>query len=642
MKKAKTDRHKKWEDLKVMDPDKYRQLSRKAISTKLNMILPKLYEWFSRGNMFPKYENSLPDIRERLSNLNFDLYDEGLEGKIALTNLYIETCLGYDFESLMNVVESFEDDIQWKIKNLICHSYRHWRDLRNSAISNIVEYGSLNNQECQELPLLHYIPIKNHILGIEWINENIKKWKTKRILKSWIILLCIDENLFSSASFMDELKTILGKNRFYEVLDLLFNEIRRKSISEKLVHNFKLKYPNLIKLSSSASVSIQNTPQINQSNDAQPQNIISLNSTPPKNEFNAEEYLEKKIISRNVQASEFKIHKGYIAYKDYYLKSKRILRFATPSILSKINHTFTLIKDQAVVLLGEKDEVEKRFLFHPSNDLSFLLAEIERLIEGKSYTNNSDFPHEGIFNLPWKYVTFYDGIMYLNHPNPSKRATIDPFSFRHSDLKMSFRDLMPYIIERCPLLEVRAIDGRIEDLLNFEEFRKQIKHVNDNSSPNVVDSLIGKIGNIRRAYTADTLRKNSEIIKSPYLNHLCRIQIADKYIYSVAESANHESSYLDCEEHGYLFTIKQSNSSTTVLYENATDSSRSSLVFKIDTSKYDEGIRAISDFLVSEIKNKRQKLSYRRIKFNNPAVISYGRIIHNSFYDWKFSLLKCL
>lgn len=765
--------HSDWEDLKITNPDKYRQLSRNAIMERQKEVLPDLIEWFGHDNIFPKYENSLPNLATQLSKLDFSLYDTGLSGKFELTDSFIDACFGYDFENIINIAESFDEDKEWKIKNLINRSYKYCKNFRKDTIRKLIKNGVLTESQCQEVEILHFIPIKNHIIGIEWIENNFRSWSVKEIVRSWEILLSLDESIFTDTSFIKKLKRILGDRRYTEVIECLLINAALKPKTIKIYKYFKIKYPlaikgiierskthliesgipirdliydgcNLhyngycmriesnykLKITSKdiyvtllfkkqetqldfdkgirkngamklmfeddfdiifeklrdASFEIASNPKSYKKETTKKKSkVVNHNEKEDENthkigEFNpdlniSDKIQEKKdifktirdttedvsykesIISSEVKASDLEINVGYIKFGDYYLRSGRIKSKVHQSILSKISHTFTLVKDNAVYTTeiievkgnkkkkGKTETIEKkelRFYFKPGNDLSYLLAEIEELKKNKPMLQNTSYPQTGIFDLPWDYVTFYDGIMYLAHPNPSMRATLDPFCFRHTDILKSYRDILSYIKERCPKFRVKAIDGRIEEILNFTDFKQQIKHFHDFSTAEVEEIPGFSINSKRSEYSVEYFSKSSKVKKSPFLNYLCMQQIKDRNIFAVTESAVHDSSYFDKDESGYLFTIRQMHGVSTILFENASDSSRSSIVFKVSTDRYEEAIREIKDFLASDIKNKRQKLTYGKINFKNPAILSYGRVMHRDYYSWVEHLLYFL
>jgi hypothetical protein len=345
-----------------------------------------------------------------------------------------------------------------------------------------------------------------------------------------------------------------------------------------------------------------------------------------------------KIIASDIPASGFIVTDGCITYGNYSMQSVKIS--AIPNkILNKITHKFTIEHDYF------NKNLKNQFKFKPATDLSLLLAEAEKhtnkpqKLPQWSFWYRDDYPQYGKFELPWENVKFRKGEMLLTHPNPSTRGTLQAYKFRHPNIVSSFNDIMPYISERIPKLTVTSNDGVIVGVENFEKFKKAIpqflKHVGYIEDCHSVEFQSDEISSSQlrngNSYTLGQLRRI--IKKSPYLTFLSKNQIKDRNIFYILEYVVHEASSAD--EFGYIFTVKERKGITTVIYENTTDESRSSLVFLIYSRFYDKGIKTIRDFLASDRINKRQTLSYRRFRFDGEVIADYQRVIHNSQSEWQ-------
>lgn len=348
-----------------------------------------------------------------------------------------------------------------------------------------------------------------------------------------------------------------------------------------------------------------------------------------------------RVLATNVQAIKFKIRKSVIEYKlddkVYYFRSVKIPCRVPKSILEKIEHHFTLVKDKSVTV---NNRTELRFYFQPANDLSFLLAEIERLSLDINIDTDESFPQSGEFEIPWRYVRFYEGIVMILHPNPSKRGTYSPYYFRNPDILKSFEDIRSYIEKRSPKLRVESVDGVITNLINFTELMEIISQYKEWKEDENI--WIGQPIKTNKSFSKETFIKNSKVRKSPYLSHLASLQHDDFKIIYLLERVIHESGMMDQDEYGYLFVLKKSIFNMVLLYENITDSSRSSILFYIHPDYYWESIENIRKFLASGIKNKRQKLSYGQIRFNVPYIKDIKRIKHSNIIDWKYTLNEYL
>lgn len=350
-----------------------------------------------------------------------------------------------------------------------------------------------------------------------------------------------------------------------------------------------------------------------------------------------------RILASDISASQLKIRKTVIEYKHegkkYHLRSVRIENKVSPSILEKIDHKFTLVKGRYIT---KDNKTELRFHFEPANDLSFLLAEINRLSDPKAMPLDVSYPMTGEFDIPWRNVRFFDGILMLFHPNPSKRGTITPFYFRNSDILKTFEDIRPYIEKRCCKLRVVAVDGVIITLKNFKEFLKHIIQYKEwEKEENIrIGKPINKLRNT--SIPKDVFSINSEVKKSPYLSLLSTLQHSDYKIIYLLERVIHEIGLVDTDEYGYLFVLKKIEKKMILLYENITDSSRSSLMFFIKPEFYEEAVDHIKKFLAGNIKNKRQKIAYGQIYFDSALILAVKRIKHTNITDWKYALYHYL
>ena len=816
-----------WQKIKTSNPERYLNYTHGIILKKLDDVIPQLDSWQKYQSQFPLYRQSLPSIESQINLLDFSEYEE-LEGKYRLTDLYFKNLSMYDTSSILSFVHSNCQYNEWKIKNLLTRSFILLKKIRSKTIERISKYTKLSYLECEELPILSYLPIQHHSIGIEWIfnNENlsidgiirkwfvllcvdtelfsseeflidlklklsvekfeylcmnsavlissspksyppfriirdqalIQKWLFKKqrlqiierisrytklsinkceelpiinylpiknhsegmawmlkekslsikdVVDKWFILLCINEKLFSTQDFLNDMKAKVGDRTYYEIclnMSILmakkpdnyppFIYLRIHNNIKELVEfidSEKKKGCEIIQYVSSKKLNFKNkkifygnkyaakcngiqnkfdfsfelkdhsfclivpkfqVPKL-KSFQFMPANDLELLFSAYKQEILeygqcrlqeldalGEKMRIESTISTKVKANELKIEKGFIFYRDYYLQSVRILDNVSNDILAEIEHEFTLVKDNSETKKDIARRVRnlKKFIFSPANDFSFLLAEIERLSEGRK-RQDSKFEKDGIFELPWEFVKFYDGIMYLIHPNPSKRGTITPFQYRNYSILKSFKDIMPYIETHCPKFKVLSKDGVIIDVLNFDAFSSKIdqfKEYSDFKENELVVLNSKLINGTLKSFNVDLFKKLTIVNKSPYLRFLSSRQRTDKNIEFILEQRSHSASISESEEYGYLFYL----GNKTVVFENITDLSRSSLIFYINSKKSNNAIDLLRRFLASSEINKREKLTYNQIKFDNGLVYGYTRSSHTNFYDWKYNMLS--
>lgn len=725
--------HPELTQLMTTDPEKYLEISQKYIDSRLEELLPIYHRWQQNRIPLTMYEVSLRPIESQLSELDFYLYDTGLEGKKQLTTKFYELCMPHTVDTILNAASKQSMEIQRKVKNLINRSIITLYNDRLKSIQRLTHILNMTPQQIKELPLISFLPFKNHTIGIEWILSGDMD-SVEDIIIDWFILMCLNNEMFSSKDFINDLRKNLGENTFKVVITSLIEKVKSLTPKPKILNKLKsicikelnvvqekentlipeqvrlhneiqefiksvdcpylegytlkkkiplsdfifgvgymrykfhtYRHPSIMPVSMSLTqksnlyfdVFLQDEPMsYSQNNNKSKKERRKVTSSSKFLDFqfvNKQDFdtilgeinrlrskilwknEHKSIIADNVNADSFQITPGLITYqKKYYLKSVRITSEISKDILSKIKKTFCL--KQQFPKNKQTSSAKIPFLFNPPDDLSYLLAECERLKRKNYIQPNYNYPLSGEFELPWRYVFFYDGILYLEHPNPSKQGLTRTFMFRHPDITKAFRDIMSYIEDRCPKFFVRAIDGEIVALLNFQSFQKMIPQCREHSSE-VYDGLDTLSYNkLKNEYSSSNFSNLKFVKKSPYISHLASLQVHSRKIYRILERVCHAQSDTDYDEFGFLFTVKESQYHSKIIYENVSDESRSSILFSIHTSQFNQAIEVIRTFFASREANKRQRLSQSTIKFKSSSIISYRRIHHTTFFEWRSNL----
>ena len=201
---------------------------------------------------------------------------------------------------------------------------------------------------------------------------------------------------------------------------------------------------------------------------------------------------------------------------------------------------------------------------------------------------------------------------------------------------------MSYIEDRCPKFYVRAIDGVIVALLNFQSFQQMIPQFREYSHEiqgGIEELPYNKFSN---SYCSKDFSNLKFVKKSRYLSHLTSLQVPSRKIYRILERIIHAQADTDFDEFGFLFTVMEYRSYSIIIYENASDESRSSILFQVRTSEFDQAIEVIRSFFASSEANKRQRLAQSTIRIKSSAILSYRRIHHTNFHDWRSSLSSVL
>lgn len=691
--------------LKSSDPHKYQEVSEKIVDKRLKELLPIYRRWQKNRTSMPMYEIAIGSIEGRLKSLDYSLYNSGAEGRRKLTEDFYNTCMCHSVDTILAALTQMTPDIQHAVKNLICRSASILYRTRQEVISHLQKELGYTQTKLDEQPLISFLPFANETIGLEWILQGDMD-TLDDIIEDWVLLLCIDANMFSSESFLTSLRKHLGEDTFLKVILHTSRSIPSNKNIIGLIRLIRgqdtggcnpigytlkdnvpfnrfifgdghMRYENYIYKNSAIpflksyaqfnsdihiDILLQNQPKrVKTSNNHQRKipkqyDILNLKLVNEEdlskiireikrlNKQYNDRYLERVLIAKDVPADKFVIEPGSISYNDYCLKSVKIEQAVSQSVLSRIDKKFTIVKNlsQGKLNIRSKRALKKSFLFAPADDLSFLLAECERLSDNRYIASDVTFPLEGTFELPWKYVRFRDSLMYLIHPNPSKRATTSPFMFRHPEIARAYNDIIKYIEGRCDKFIVKSVDGVIVELKNFESFRSMIPQFREYCA-SVSEGIETRImPENKKEFSVAEFKKSREYQKSPYLNHLASFQVQSRKIYRILELFTHAQSDSDWDEYGFIFTVKSFSTYSLVIFENATNVSRSSIIFKIQTSLFDRAIEVIRTFFASDTINKRQNLANGSIRFNSPAIVSYHRLNHTNFYDWKANFSSLL
>lgn len=236
------------------------------------------------------------------------------------------------------------------------------------------------------------------------------------------------------------------------------------------------------------------------------------------------------------------------------------------------------------------------------------------------------------FYISWDNVLFRNGHILFASPYSKDGGKGKIISWK--DSLPDFELIKPALQKRVPAIKVKINNLDIVDVINFDEItsaivslRKQPSHKADVIIRKPQLTVISK----PKRMDASEVRSLPEIKSSFYLKKLCNLHLKDYPIFYCIETKNTFSGGASPEK-AFVFCLKDTGSHLIIIYENTIES-RSSYIFKINRGGFITTINKIHDFFSSNLENKREKLSVNSIEFPK-KVISYNRIIHNSFEQW--------
>lgn len=254
-----------------------------------------------------------------------------------------------------------------------------------------------------------------------------------------------------------------------------------------------------------------------------------------------------------------------------------------------------------------------------------------KLIENHIHYINLDknkFPSDGKFELPWIYVRYVDGKVFFYHPHHERGDNgYLPFQLNLNISKRDFHKLNDYLLWNFPPILCEAQNGRIISI--DEEFACSVIS-SISSFYSIFDRRKNHTNNIRKLTCEDILL----IFKNECQFYLKNYQLEQYPLVKVTELFVNSSENI-IEETGIIFSIAETDSTVTVVYENSS-LARATYLFIIDKAEYDTSIKKIKEFFSSKIINKRLNLRCSNdFFFKKDGFLRVIRIIHDDIEEWK-------
>jgi len=301
------------------------------------------------------------------------------------------------------------------------------------------------------------------------------------------------------------------------------------------------------------------------------------------------------------------------------------------SLLSQIEEIEQTIKEKTELLntkkprvigYGRRQKISKPQSV-PQHLKEFLKKEIESLQKRKIalqsiYERES---HKIISEIPWTLIHFQDGFIIINLPNSISVDVSLPIS------RKSFNYIKKRIQTRLNPLriswnkyEALVLDTEyFNEILHYLKCKDELELLIENENTNNSFKLYHNI--IPQKLSTIYFPKD----KTEYLNYFCEIQSEMYKIIPVQEICNNNI------EDSFLFTIEKGNN-IYIVWENI-NPNRATYIFQSTRIKYVNDLQFIFDYLISDIKAKRENLHKRNIfkdKFGD-----YNIYNHTDVHIWK-------
>ena len=343
--------------------------------------------------------------------------------------------------------------------------------------------------------------------------------------------------------------------------------------------------------------------------------------------------------------------------KLYQNKNRTFLRVKKyperPETPEEYNLVFTIHSERVKVRIGEvvflyghhfdkndSQDYVTNLLFKECESRSIKLTDGRDKSDNKTIAQNPISPYSVLpshfrFLLSWDKVHFQNG--YIIFCSPYSEDGGLGKRIKWAECSIDYEKVKSVIAKVDPIIHVRIENGNIVEVYNIDHIMKAVVRLNrpTPTSPQVVvrkESSVVKINSLPERVNLKDLRNAPEVKSSRYLKELCKLHISDYPVYYCTERKDTKSGTASPEK-AFLFILKKTDTRMMIIFENTIES-RSSYVFVIRQKGYIETIQRIHKFFVSDLVNKREKMASYRIDFKSPNILSYYRIIHNTFYQW--------
>jgi hypothetical protein len=210
-------------------------------------------------------------------------------------------------------------------------------------------------------------------------------------------------------------------------------------------------------------------------------------------------------------------------------------------------------------------------------------------------TRRIDTPHDTEYTVQWDNVTFEERYLVIKGVVPHK--TIDLF---YKPAQASFNFIKRRIKQRLQPFKIQISDGQarlldslyIGEVVEYLECRDWLEQMLDKGQCD----YSGYYDRIPPHLSSLFLPKD----KKEYLDILCDLQSDNHKIIPVSEAIG------ETIEDSFLFTIER-EATMYVIWEN-TNVSRATYLFRVNREEYDQRLQFLFDYIVSDIRAKRQRL----------------------------------
>ncbi len=246
------------------------------------------------------------------------------------------------------------------------------------------------------------------------------------------------------------------------------------------------------------------------------------------------------------------------------------------------------------------------------------------------------YDDNGVIEIPWTCVRFFDGYISVWHPNHMHDGAIRPRLYPDSRIKKSLGKISELLIKRLPPIVAKVSKGWITELVNIPKISDCIEVIDQPSLQPDYFLVRGKIPKNMPGLSKDIIHCLISDHDEKYLSYLCDKHLDNFKAYYLLE-LRVNTNLTEIKEQGFLFVLNENGSVITLVYENELEA-RSTIIFYVDRYAYQRAVNFVHEFFSSNTVNKRDLLQYHRVDARNSGIKDYYHVYHTTLHEWKRTL----
>lgn len=136
---------------------------------------------------------------------------------------------------------------------------------------------------------------------------------------------------------------------------------------------------------------------------------------------------------------------------------------------------------------------------------------IKQLMGEINIADESQFLSDGDFYLPWEYVTFMDGYMFVYHPSyPNGKSGHLPLKHYNDVSNKALNNIKGYIMKKLQPIRVAAKNSKIVAIQNINQISEAIEFLHMTSTNECV-KLLKKENSIAKSVSIHN-QESSEVL----------------------------------------------------------------------------------------------------------------------------------